>query len=114
MNIIEWLNTNFDAGDAIIYGLIALVIWSIIWRLFIVKVFGKTAFISDLMNEHPRLASVASFGILLFFSVIVVLLISSIQAGLEYGAKMIFMLLIFWGVVITFFVLLIRKITKNK
>lgn len=112
MNIIEWLNDNFDAGDAIIYSLIALAVWFVLWHLIIRKLFRKSTFINEIMDYGPILAPLASFGILLFVSVIAVLFIASIQAALSYGAKMIFVLLLFWGGIITFFVFLIRHIRK--
>ena len=110
--LIEWLNANLDAGDAIIYSLIGLVVWFVIWHLIISRLFGKYEFIGDLMDYGPILAPIASFGMLLFLSVFVVLFISSIQATLSYGAKMIFALSLFWSGVIAFFVLLIRRIRK--
>lgn len=112
MNIIEWFKSNLDAGDAIILSLIALAIWFILWHLIISKLFKKYTFICELMDLGPILAPLASFGILLFFSIIAVLFIASIQAVLTIGAKMIFPLLIFWGGIITFFVILIRHIKK--
>ena len=112
MNIIEYINGNFDAGDAIIHSLIALVVWFVAWHLIISKLFRKYTLIDELMDYGPILAPLASFGILLFLSVIAVLFIASIQAALSYGAKMIFSLLLFWGGSITFFVLLIRHMRK--
>lgn len=112
MNIIEWLTENFDAGDAILHSLIALAIWFVVWHLIICKLFKKCTFIGEIMDYGPILAPIASFGILLFLSVFVVLFIASIQAALSYGAKMIFVLSLFWSGVIAFFVLLIRQIRK--
>lgn len=105
-NILEWLNSNFDAGDAIIFGLIAFAIWFVFWKL-ISKLFWKHKLYSIL-----ELGAVGSFGILIFLSLIVVLFIASIQAVIGYGAKLLIPLIIFWGGVITFFVFLIRKLRK--
>ena len=112
MNIIEQtLNRPFDAFS-ILNILIGFIIWFIVWHLIIVKLFCKCSFISDLMDYGPIMAPVASFGILLFLTVLVILFIASIQAALLYGAKMIFVLLLFWSGIITFFVLLTRHIKK--
>lgn len=112
MNVIEWLYRNTDAGDVLSLSLIALAIWYVVWHLIISKFFRKYDFISDLMQFGPLMAPIASFGILLFFSLIAILFISSIQAALLYGAKMILVLLLFWSGIITFFILLIRHIRK--
>lgn len=112
MNIIEWLNSNLDAGNAIIFSLIALAVWFILWHLMLKKLLVKCDWGYDLVNMGPALGPGAAFGILLFFFIIAVLFIASIQAVLTIGAKMIFPLLIFWGGIITFFVLLIRHIKK--
>lgn len=112
MNIIEQtLNSPFELSD-ILYILIAFVIWFILWHLIISKLFKKYTIIYELMDYGPILAPIASFGILLFFSVIAILFIASIQVVLTIGAKMIFPLLIFGGGIITFFVFLIRHIKK--
>lgn len=115
MNIIEWLNANFDAGDAIIYGLIALVVWTILWNIFNLitsKLLKKYDLNYDLFDMGPIRAPMASFGILIFLSLIVVLFIVSIQAAIEYGTKMLFPLLIFWGGFIAFVVFFIKKLKE--
>ena len=112
MNIIEQtLNRPFRAVD-ILYILIALVIWFIVWHLIIVKLFNKCNFISGLMDEGPIRAPLISFCLLIMLCIFVVLFIASIQAALLYGAKMILVLLLFWGGLIALFVLLIRHIRK--
>ena len=114
MNIIEWLNLNFNAGDAIDYGLIAFVIWSVLWNLisFITSKIKDYSLNYDLMNEGPILGTIGSFGIALFLSVIVVLIVASIQAVIEYGAKLVFPYLIFSGIITAFVIFFIKKINK--
>ena len=106
MNIIEWLGANIDAFDAIILGLIALVIWFFIWKL-----------ISILLVKHKsysllELGVVGSYAILLFLAIIVVLFIASIQAAINLGLKLLLPLTAFWGALIAFFVFLIKKLKK--
>ena len=112
MNIIEWLTSNFDAGDGLIFSLIAFAVWFILWHLLLKKVFEKNCWLDDFVEMGPIAGPAATFGILIFLSIIAVLFISSIQAALDYGTKMIFALSIFWGILITFFVFLIRKFRK--
>ena len=112
MNIIEQtLNSPLEFND-ILYTLIALIIWYIIWHLIIVKLFSKCDLISDLMRYGPLGSPLLSFTILLFLYVLAILFIGSIQAAFSIGVKIIFRLLIFWGVVITFFVILIKNLKK--
>ena len=92
MNIIEWLTRNCDAGDAIVYGLIGLAIWFVLWKLVISKLFEKFKLYSFL-----RLGAFGTFGILIFLSLIVVLIIASIQAVIEFGTMLAFPLFLFWG-----------------
>ncbi len=114
MNIIEWLNESIDAFDAICYCLIAFVVWCVLWNLtnIITSKLKKFDLNYDLLEMGPILGSIASFGIAVFLTLIVLLLVGSIQAAMENGIKLAFPLLIFWGAVIAFFVFLIRKLKK--
>ena len=112
MNIIEWLQTNVDAGDALIISLISLGTLFILYHLFLTKILEKFDFGYDLLQMGPILGPLALFCILLFLSIITVLFISSVQAISEYGIGMIFALLLFWGGFITISVLIIRYIKK--
>lgn len=103
MNIIEWLSKKFDAGDVIIYGLIAFVICFFSWKL-INKVLKKHK-----LHSLLELGAIGSFGILIFLLLIVVLFVASIQAAIEHGIKLIFPLLIFWGGFIAFVIFFIKK-----
>ena len=114
MNIIEWLNSEFDAGYGLIFSLIAFAVWFILWHLILKKVFEKNCWLDDFVEMGPIAGPAATFGILLFLSIIAVLFISSIQAALIYGTKMIFSLLLFWGIIITTVVLIVRSIIKNR
>lgn len=107
MNIIEWINTNFDAGDAIINALIALVIWIIIWKLIICKILDKYNIYS-----LKELGVLGSFGILIFLLIPVVLFIASIQAIIEYGIRLLFPLLIFLGGFTVFVIFFIKKFNE--
>ena len=106
MNILEWINANFDAGDAIIHGLIALAIWFVIWKL-IYKVLDKHN-----LYSLKELGVLGSYLILIFFALIVVLLIASIQATIEYGIKLLFPLLIFWGGFTALVIFFIKKFNE--
>ena len=108
MKIIAWLNSPFD----VLYALVAFIVWFILWHLinFITsKVLKKCDINYDLMGMGPILAPIASFGIAILFTLIILLLIASIQAVIEYGIKLLFPFLIFWGGFIAFAVFFIKK-----
>ena len=110
-NIIEWLNSSFDIS----YVLIAFVIWAILWNLINIvtsKILKKYDLNYDFLNMGPILGSIASFGIAVSLSLVILLIVASIQIAIDYGAKMIFPCLVFWGGIITFFVFLIKKLRK--
>ena len=106
MNIIEWLDENVDAFDAIVFALIALAIWFIVWKL-LSKVLEKYK-----LYNFMELGVMGSYLILIFFAFIVVLLIASIQGAIEYGLKLAFPLLVFWGGFAAFAVFFIKKFKK--
>lgn len=112
MKIIEWLNSSFDIS----YAFIAFVIWVVLWNLINLitsKILKKCDLNYDLMRMGPILGSMASFGIAVFLSLILLLLVASIQLAIEYGIKLAFPLLIFWGGIIAFVIFFIKKI-RNK
>lgn len=111
-NIIEWLNTNTDAGDAIFYGLISLVIWYILWKLLLGKLLGKCN-VNSFGYRIYELGAGGSWCVLIFLLLIAALIIASIQAAITYGLKMIFVLFLFWGAIITIFALVIKNINKK-
>ena len=113
MSIIEWLNSNIDAGDAIIYGLIALVIWFILWHLLISKLHKKSNIINDLVEMGPISGALASLSIVVFLAFIALLFVASIQITIEFGVKMIFPLLLFWGAIIALFIFIVKKFKSN-
>ena len=111
MKIIEWLNSSFD----VLYALVAFIVWFILWHLinFITsKVLKKCDINYDLMGMGPFLAPIASFGIAIFLSLIILLFVASIQVTIEYGIKLLFPILIFWGGFIAFAVFFIKKFKK--
>ena len=108
MNILEYINTHYDAGDAIMYGIFAFVIWFVFWKLIISKLLGKCK-VGSIGHGFLELGVGATFLILIFLLFLIVLFVASIQAVIEYGYKMIFALIAFWGIVITFFVFMIKK-----
>ena len=106
MNIIERLNKSIDAGDAILYDVLAFIIWFILWKL-----------ISILLEKHKlysllELGAVGSFAILLFLAIIVVLFIASIQAAISLGFQLLLPLTFFWGGFIAIVVFIIKKLKK--
>ncbi len=111
MNIIEWLNTNFDAGDAMICGLIALVVWIILWKLLVCKILEKCN-PGSFGYGLSELGAVGCFGVLVFFLIIAVLLVASVQAVITYGIKMLFAVLLFWGGIIAVLIFIIKKVAK--
>ena len=108
MNIIEWLNSPLDASDVFI----CLAIWSILWNLInlITRKVKNFDLNYDLFNLGPILGTALSFSIFACCTLIVVLLISSIQAVIKY--KVIFPFLIFWGVFTAFVIFFIKKFNK--
>lgn len=107
MNIIEWFTKNCDAGDAMVYGLIGFLIWFILWKLLIGKLFEKLKLYSLL-----ELGAFGVFGLLIFLSFIVVLIIASIQAIIEFGAKLAFPFLLFWGGFIALSIFFVKKLNQ--
>lgn len=112
MNIIEWFNSNTDAGDAAVHLIIAYGVWWILWRLFIKKSLAKSSWGDFIIDEWPKAGSIVTFCFLLLAALIVVLLIASVQAVAEYGGKMIFALSAFWGGVAAFVTFLIKRLRR--
>ena len=112
-NILELINSNFDAGDALIGGIIALVAWSILWRLVFER-FMRRCNVTSFGYALYELGSLGTFGILIALSLIAILFIGSIQAVIGYGIKLLFPLFIFWGGFVTIAILIIRAIRKKK
>lgn len=107
MNVIELLNAPGDLSDILIGFLITFVPWFVLRHTLIRKFLEKRKLYALL-----EIGALASYGILLIIAFLFILLISSIQIVFEYGAKMLFPLFLFWGGVIVFLVLLIRRLTK--
>lgn len=112
-NIITYLNAKYDAGDALLTGLTILALWSLIWRLFLGKWLYKHN-ASSFWYAIYEFGPVGSFSIILFLVILFVLFIASIQAVLEYGAKMILTLAVFWSIVIGVPIIIVKNIKKKK
>ena len=112
MTIIEWLNENVDAGDAIIYLLIAYVLWYILWKIFLRKLFRKCP-VGSLGEHLSDLGATGIFGICLFILLILTLLVTSIQLTWGYGWTLIFPLAVFWGGIFAFAVFLMKVLKKK-
>lgn len=109
--LLEFLNENTDAGDVLFWGVIALCIWCLLWRLFIGEWLRKhevTTFWYTMYEAGP----VGTFGLALMGLVLLALLITSLQAVSAYGPKVIAAAAFFWVVLITVAVLIVRSIKK--
>ncbi len=112
LNIIEELD-QIDGGTALIACLILMAIYTVVW--FILRPLlskCKTGSFGDIILE---IGPIAGSGALIFFAIILILLISSFQAVLDYGAIMTIPLIIFWGAIIAIpTILIVRYIKKKK
>ena len=112
-NIIEFLNSHYDAGDALISSIIALAAWSILWRLIFQRLLRRCN-VTSFWYELYELGALGTFCILIFLLIIAVLFVASLQAVLCYGTNLLFPLIIFWGGITTIAILIIRYIRKDK
>lgn len=115
MSVIDWLNSGFDITDAI-YFFIAFVIWAILWNvvnIFTSRIFKKIDLNYDIFNMGPVLGTLSSFSIAMFIFFLILLAVASVQGIISHGIKLIFPFLIFWGVIILFFVYLIKYLIKK-
>lgn len=60
-----------------------------------------------------ELGVMGSYLILVFFAFIVVLLVASIQGIIEYGIKLAFPLLFFWGGFTAFVIFFVKKFNRK-
>ena len=110
-NIIEWLNSSFDGGDAIVTLIIVFVIWYLIWKRFLSKWLYKHnvgSFAYTLYEVGP----IGIFGIAIIFVILITLLIGSIQAVVSIGINLLPALLFFWALIIGFFIFFVKKMRK--
>lgn len=112
MNIIEWLNSSYDAFDAVVFLTIVFIVWYLVWRLFLRKWLYKHD-VSSVAYGLYELGAAGVFGLAIFFVFLMVLFIGSFQMIPVYGIKMFIPLTFFWGIVIVFFVAIIRAIRKK-
>ncbi len=109
--LIEWLAENADAGDALVYGLIALAVWCVIWRLWIrdrLYECDSSSFGYAMYEFGP----VGTFGLFIMFLVLLVLAITTVQAIPYYGFRGILTFAAFWIPVIAFFVVIFKKLKE--
>lgn len=109
--LIGWLNKNIDGGDVLVYSMIAFVAWFIFWKLLLGRVLEK-CYCNSFWYALYELGAAGTFLLIFFLLFITVLFITSFQALSAYGLRMIFVLSLFWGGVITLFVFLIKHIKK--
>jgi len=112
MTIIEWLNENVDAGDAIICVLIAYVVWFLLWKAFLKRFFSKSP-IGSIGDHISELGATATFGICFLLLVVVSLFVTSIQAVFVYELTLLLPLTLFWGAIGAFVIFLIKVINKK-
>ena len=78
MTILDVLNQRVDAGDVIFWGLIVLIAWCIIWRLFL----GKWLFKHDVGTFWYAMyeaGPIGTFGLVLMALVLLTLPIAAMQ-----------------------------------
>ena len=109
-NILDFtLNAPFD-----IFTLLkAVFVWYILWHLIIRRILGRCR-VTSFWHELYELGAFGTLAIVIFVLIMVILFISSIQAVIEYGIKLLFPLFVFWGIFIAIAILIIRSISKNK
>ena len=108
-NIIDLLNSPMDIGVLVI----VVAAWFVIWHVALKRGLRKCDVIS-IWYELYELGAFGTLAILIFLSLIAILFIGSIQAAIEYGIKLLFPLLLFWGGFVAFTILIIRAIRKKK
>ena len=99
ITLLEWLEGNVDGGAVFVWGIVAMLILCLLWWLFLGDLLHKCN-VSSLGYKLYEAGPIGTFGILLFLKFFIVLLITSIQASFIHGAKMIFPLLVFWGIIV--------------
>ena len=93
--------------------LIATALWFILWHLIIKRILQRCN-VTSFWYELYELGAFGTLGIVLFLSVFLILFIASIQAVMGYGIKMLVPLLLFWGIIVTIVILIIRYVRKKK
>ena len=109
-NIIDY---TLNAPANIYKLLIAVATWFILWHLVIKRILQRCKVTSFWYGLY-ELGAFGTFGIVIILSIMAILFISSIQAVIGYGTKMLFPLFLFWGIIVTIIILIIRYIRKKK
>ena len=109
-NILDYtLNASFD-----IFRLFkAAAVWFILWHLVIKRILRRCK-VTSFWYEMYELGAFGTLGIVIFLSIVTILLIASVQAVIGYGIKMLAPLLLFWGIITTIVILIIKSIRKKK
>lgn len=105
--IIDWLNSPVNIY--MLFGIVA--VWVAFWHLLLKKLL-KRCKVTTLWYELYELGAFGTLAILVFLLLIVALFIASTQANTIYGIRMIFPLVVFWGIMIAFFVFLVKFLRK--
>ena len=106
-NVIDFLNAPADISKLFL----AVVVWFALWHLILKRILRKCK-VTSIWYELYELGAFGTLGLILFLAIIMILFIGSIQAVVEIGAKLLFPLFIFWGIMITVAILIIRNIRK--
>lgn len=89
-----------------------VLLWIAIWHLIIKRILCKCD-VTSFWYELYKLGAFGTLGIIVFLAIIGILLASSVELLLCAGDEMGFPILIFWGIVGSFFVCLIKHL-RNK
>ena len=108
-SVIDLLNSPIDVG--VLVSVIAA--WFVIWNVALKRILRKCK-VTSFWYELYNLGAFGTLGILLFLSLIAILFIGSIQAAIGYGINMLAPLLLFWGIIATIVILIIKAIRKKK
>lgn len=108
MNIIGWLNKSTNGNDVFFYGIVFILVFSVIWNFFIKKIlykYHKNEFASFLLEIGP----LGFIGIVFTLALILLLILQAILLCFEYP-KAIPTVFVFLGLIALFFSFIIRKI----
>lgn len=109
-NILDYtLNTPLD----ILKLFTAAAVWLILWHLVIKRILRRCK-VTSFWYQMYELGAFGTFGIVLLLSIVTVLIIASIQAVIGYSINMLAPLFLFWGIIATIVILIIKSIRKKK
>lgn len=106
------LNAPLDFLD--IFRLFAaFVVWCLLWHVVIKKILRRCK-VTSFWYALYELGVFGTFSFLILLLIITILFIASLQAALNYGTKLLFPLIIFWGGFVVIAILIIKAIQKKK